>query len=210
MEVSKKTKELLKLFKKKKYKTVTALNYETDIQLLVSVILSAQCTDERVNLVTQELFKKYKTPEDFANADIEVFKLEIKSTGFFNNKAKNIIASSKKIVNDFNSLVPDNMENLLSLPGVARKTANVVLGALFKKNEGVVVDTHVKRLSFRIGLTKNTNPDKIEKDLMNIIDKKEWYNFSHYLIYHGRSVCSARKPLCQECFIESLCNKTGV
>jgi endonuclease III len=210
MNLKEKAKKIAEIFTKAKTKTTTDLHYNNPIQLLVAVILSAQCTDVRVNSVTKELFKKYKNVDDFANADLDVFKEEIRSTGFYNNKAKNILATSKMIKKSFNNKVPDSMEELLKLPGVARKTANVILSSVYNKTEGIVVDTHVKRLSYRIGLTKNENPNKIEQDLMKILEKKYWNKFSHFLIQHGRKICSARKPLCDECMIKIFCAQNGI
>ena len=183
----------------------TALHHRNPLQLLVATILSAQCTDVRVNIVTKDLFKKYKSAGDYAKARQEVFEQEIRTTGFYHNKAKNIIATAKKLIDDFGGKVPDNMEDLLSLPGVARKTANVVLGNAFGKNEGIAVDTHVRRLSQRLGLSKHKDPVKIEKDLMELVPRKDWAVFSHLLIFHGRRVCTARKPNCNECTVKRLC-----
>ena len=183
-----------------------SLNYNNPLQLLIATILSAQCTDKRVNLVTKEIFKKYAEAKDYANTPVEQLEQDIKSTGFYRNKAKNIKATSQMIINDFNNQVPDTMDQLIKLPGVARKTANVVLGNWFHKNEGVVVDTHVSRITQRLNLTKNKDPNKIEKDLIEIIPKAEWTQFSHYLIDHGRKLCKAPKPNCQDCFFsEALC-----
>jgi endonuclease-3 len=183
----------------------TALSFETPLQILVSTILSAQCTDDRVNQITPQLFRKYRIPHDFASADQETLEKEIRSTGFFRNKAKNIIGSSKKIVEDFDGGVPDNMKDLLTLPGVARKTANIVLSSGFRKVEGIAVDTHVGRLSQRLGLSKEKNPDKIERDLMVIIPKKDWLDFNYMLVNHGRKVCASRKPRCPACQLKQLC-----
>jgi len=183
----------------------TALRFETPLQILVATILSAQCTDERVNQVTPSLFCKYRTPRDFASVDQKVLEEEIRSTGFFRNKAKSIIGASQKIVEDFDGAVPDNMEDLLTLPGVARKTANIVLSSAFKKAEGIAVDTHVRRLSQRLGLSKEKVPDKIEKDLMAIVPKEDWIDFNYMLVNHGRTVCPSRKPRCPECQLRHLC-----
>lgn len=203
--------ELLKELKKLYPKTKTALIYNNSAyQLLVAVILSAQCTDERVNKVTPALFEKYPTPQKMAKADIKDIETLIKSTGFYHAKAKSILETSKKLVSDFNSQVPNTMAELLTLRGVARKTANVVLGDFYGIDEGIVVDTHVKRLSFRLGLTKNTEPLKIEQDLMKMFDKKYWHWISHALIWHGRGPCDARKPECQICTLNKLCPKNGV
>jgi endonuclease-3 len=182
-----------------------ALKHENAFQLLISTILSAQTTDERVNMVTPGLFKKYPTPEAFAHANPKDIEQEIRSTGFYRNKTKSIIGASKKIVEEFHGEVPRTMEELLMLPGVARKTANVVLGCAFGIASGIVVDTHVQRLSGRLDLTKNTDPKKIETDLMKIIPKDHWILFSHQLIWHGRHVCKARNPMCIECNLEKIC-----
>ncbi|MFZ0634466.1 MAG: endonuclease III [Candidatus Acidiferrales bacterium] len=182
-----------------------ALIHDNPFQLLIATILSAQCTDERVNMVTPGLFKKYPSPEAFAHANPREIEQEIRSTGFFRNKTKSIIGASQRIVAEFDGKVPNTMEELLTLPGVARKTANVVLGTGFGIASGVVVDTHVQRLSGRLDLTKNTDPKKIEQDLMQIIPQDRWILFSHQLIWHGRRVCQARKPKCIDCNLESLC-----
>lgn len=188
-----------------KQKPDTALEHHDAIQLLVATILSAQCTDNRVNIVTKSLFKRYKTVENFAGADLKQFEQEIRSTGFYHNKAKNVINAAKMIQNDFGGRVPDTMEDLIKLPGVARKTANIVLSGAFHKNEGIAVDTHVKRLSQRIGLTDNKDPAKIEQDLMPMYSKADWWHISNTLIWHGRAVCISRKPLCDKCQISKLC-----
>ncbi|MDH4257537.1 MAG: endonuclease III [Candidatus Aminicenantes bacterium] len=183
----------------------TALRFESPFQILVATILSAQCTDEKVNQITPALFRKYPTPSDFASADPKVLEQEIRPTGFFRNKTKSIIGASKKIVEDFGGKVPDNMEDLISLPGVARKTANIVLSSSFKKAEGIAVDTHVRRLSQRLGLSKEQDPDKIERDLMEIVPKDDWLDFNYMLVNHGRAVCPSRKPRCPECQLKRLC-----
>lgn len=172
---------------------------------MVATILSAQCTDERVNQITPALFSKYRTPADFASADQEELEEEIKPTGFFRNKAKSIINASKKIVEDFNGEMPDEMDDLITLPGVARKTANIVLSSAFKKVQGIAVDTHVKRLSQRLSLSKEKDPDKIERDLMAIVPKEDWLDFNYMLVNHGRKICPARKPLCPQCEMKHLC-----
>ncbi|MDD5686226.1 MAG: endonuclease III [Elusimicrobia bacterium] len=197
---------------KKQYPNVkkTALIFSNPVEILVATILSAQCTDKRVNIVTSEIFKKYKTSSDYANADLKVFEQEIRSTGFYHNKAKNIIESCKIIENKYNGIVPNKMEELLTLPGVARKTANIVLGNAFGIIEGVAVDTHVKRLSYRLAISKNIIPEKIEKDLMKLFPKKEWFAISNLLIEHGRNVCKAIKPNCNNCFLFDLCPRLGV
>ncbi|RMD58173.1 MAG: endonuclease III, partial [Nitrospirae bacterium] len=184
----------------------TALRYETPFQLLIATMLSAQCTDERVNQVTEKLFKKYKTPHDFARLKQEELEGEIRSTGFFRNKAKNIIAASKKILEEFGGEVPDTMDSLIKLPGVARKTANIVLSSAFKKAEGIAVDVHVRRVSKRLGLSSSDSPEKIEKDLMEIVPKDDWIDFNYMVVNHGRRVCKARKPRCEECIIKDLCD----
>jgi endonuclease-3 len=188
------------------YPNVTcALEHHTPFQLLISTILSAQCTDERVNQVTKTLFVKYRTPKDFAYANPAELEQEIRPTGFFRNKTKSIMGASKKIVEEFGGELPRTMEELLTLPGAARKTANVVLGTAFGIAVGVVVDTHVIRLSNRLDLSRNTDPKKIEQDLMQILPREKWILFSHQLIWHGRKVCQARKPKCAECNLEPLC-----
>jgi endonuclease-3 len=181
------------------------LNFSNAFQLLIATILSAQCTDVRVNMVTKELFKKYKTPQDFAYASPAELEKEIRPTGFFRNKTKSIMGASKGILEKFNGEVPRTMEEILTLPGVARKTGNVVLGTAYGIASGVVVDTHVMRLSQRLDLTRNKEPRKIEQDLMQIIPQDKWIQFSHQLIWHGRRVCVARKPKCADCNLESLC-----
>jgi endonuclease-3 len=183
-----------------------ALRHENPFQLLVATILSAQCTDERVNKVTPELFQKYSTPQDFAGLRQEVLEREIRSTGFFRNKAKNIIGASKKIVQDFAGQVPRTMDEMLTLPGVARKTANVVLGTAFGIATGVVVDTHVFRIAGRLKLSKQKTPEKVEQDLMKLVPPERWITFGHQVIWFGRKVCAARKPLCGDCPIESTCD----
>ena len=186
-----------------------ALNFSNPLELMVATILSAQCTDERVNKVTKDLFKKYKKVEDYAKALPEVLEREIRSTGFYKNKAKSIISCGRAIVEKHGGKVPSTMEELVQLGGVGRKTANVILGNAFGI-PGIVVDTHVKRVAFRLGLTANQDPVKIEYDLMELLSRKEWTQFSHLLVFHGRYTCMARKPLCGECVIESLCPKVGI
>jgi len=182
-----------------------ALKHENAFQLLIATILSAQSTDVRVNIVTPELFKKYPNPKALAYANPAEVENEIRTTGFFRNKTKSIIGASKKIVEDFHGEVPKTMDELLTLPGVARKTANVVLGTAFGIASGVVVDTHVQRLSQRLDLTKHDEPKKIEQDLMKIIPRDRWIKFAHQLIWHGRRVCQARRPRCLDCNLEKLC-----
>jgi len=187
-----------------------ALSHENPLQLLVATILSAQCTDVRVNQVTPALFHKYPSAQAFANASQDDLERLIHSTGFFRNKAKNIKATGQKIMSHFQGLVPKTMDELLSLPGVARKTANVVLGSAFGIPSGVVVDTHVFRIIHRLGLTRAKTPEKVELDLMKLLPREEWINFSHRLIHHGRQVCMARNPQCSICRIEEICPKLGV
>ena len=201
----KKALEILNILKQLYPDATCSLTYETPVQLLVATILSAQCTDERVNKVTPELFARFPDAIALANADRETLETLIRSTGFYRNKAKNIQGSCQKIVEDFNGKVPQTMEELLLLPGVARKTANVVLAHGFGINAGVTVDTHVKRLSQRLGLTEKNDPVKIEKDLIALLPQKDWENFSIRIIYHGRQICKARKPNCQECKLAFLC-----
>ncbi len=188
----------------------TALRWHNPFELLVATILSAQCTDEVVNKVTEGLFKKYPTPEDFAAASLEELEEDIYSTGFYRNKAKSIKGMAQAVVEDSGGEVPDSMADMLKLRGVARKTANVVLGTAFGKPTGVVVDTHVKRLAGRMGLSGQSNPDKIEQDLVELLPEKDWIQFGHTLIWHGRRVCDAKKPLCAECCVEDLCPRVGV
>ncbi len=182
-----------------------ALEHSNPFQLLIATILSAQCTDARVNQVTKSLFQKYKSPADFALADPRELENDIRPTGFFRNKTKSIQGASKKIMEEFHNQVPRTMEELLSLPGVARKTANVVLGTAYGIASGIVVDTHVQRVSARLDLTRHTDPKKIEQDLMKIIPRDRWILFSHQLIWHGRQRCLARRPRCMECNLEPLC-----
>ncbi|MEY2557412.1 MAG: endonuclease [Verrucomicrobiota bacterium] len=181
------------------------LDFRTPLELLVATILSAQCTDKRVNLVTPTLFAKYRTAKDYAKASPAALEGMIRSTGFFRNKTKSIRAAAAAIVNEHAGRVPDTMEKLHGLPGVGRKTANVVLGNAFGKDEGIVVDTHVARLSHRLRLTRQTDPEKIEQDLMKLVPRQHWTNWSHWLIWHGRRRCFARRPDCRQCEIFSLC-----
>jgi endonuclease-3 len=182
-----------------------ALNHTNALELLIATILSAQCTDERVNIVTETLFRKYRNAQDFASVAQEELERDIHSTGFFRNKAKNIRAACEIILREYGGEIPPDMEKLLALPGVARKTANVVLGNAFGIASGVVVDTHVSRVSQRLALTEETVPEKIEKDLMRLIPEEDWVLFSHLLISHGRAICQARIPKCAECGLEPIC-----
>ena len=182
----------------------TALNYKTPLDLLVATILSAQCTDARINIVTKELFKKYKKAEDYASANIETLEQEIKSTGFYHNKAKNVIAMCQALLKDHGGKVPGTMDELVKLPGVGRKTANLILGIVYGV-PGIVCDTHVIRVSGRLGLTANKDPEKIEYDLYEVIPKDDWIPFSNRLIMHGRETCTARKPDCPACVLNNIC-----
>ena len=199
------TKRLLPLLKKHYPEAKCRLNYQNSFQLLVATILSAQCTDERVNEVTKVLFKKYPQVKDLAKAKVQEIEKIIFSTGFYKNKAKNIKLTSEMIVKKHKSQVPKKMEDLVELPGVGRKTANVVLGNAFNIKSGIVVDTHVSRLSFRFGLTRSKDPVKIEENLIKVIPKKDWVRFSHFLILHGRGPCKSQKAHCYKCFLEVLC-----
>lgn len=196
---------ILEILNEKFGKPECALKYNTPFELLVAVILSAQCTDVRVNIVTSEMYKKVNTPEQFANLPVEEIEEMIKSTGFYRNKAKNIKLCSQQLLNEYNGEIPQEMDKLVKLAGVGRKTANVVRGEIWGLADGITVDTHVKRLSNLIGLTKNDDPIKIEQDLMKIVPRDSWIDFSHYLILQGRDKCIARRPKCQECEISSYC-----
>lgn len=196
---------LLFLLTKQYPKAHIALKYSTNFELLVAVCLSAQCTDVMVNKVTVKLFKKYKTVKDYANADIKELEQDIKSTGFYRNKAKNLKAAARLILEKFKGEVPKTMEEILIVPGVARKTANIVLGNAYGIVEGIAVDTHVRRLSQRLGFTAYEDPEKIEVDLMKLFDKKDWMRLTYMLIDHGRAVCDAKKPKCDECFLNKIC-----
>ena len=186
-----------------------ALDHRSALELLVATILSAQCTDVRVNLVTKPLFQKYRSAADYADADLKELEQDVRPTGFFRNKARNIQGAGRLLVEKHGGRVPDTLDELIELPGVARKTANVVLGTWFKKAAGVVVDTHVLRISRRLHLTTHEDPKRIEQDLMALLPSKEWINFSHRLIWHGRKICAARKPKCAECSIASCCPTAG-
>ena len=202
--------EIIRLLEQEYGEATCALHHDGAYQLLVATILSAQCTDARVNMVTPALFRRYPDPHALAQADLDEIQGLIRSTGFFRNKARSLNGSAKRLVGEFDGEVPSNMPDLLKLPGVARKTANVVLGTAYGIASGVVVDTHVGRLSRRLGLTHEKTPVKVEKDLMGMIPREEWINFAHRLIHHGRRVCQSRKPRCGECVFADLCPKIGV
>lgn len=199
------TAEIIKLLKRAHPDAKCALNHSNAFELLIATILSAQCTDERVNKVTADLFRKYRKPEDYLKVRDTELQQDIKTTGFFRNKTKSIQGACKVLIEEFGGEVPRTMEELLRVPGAARKTSNVVLGVAFGIAEGVVVDTHVSRLSQRLKLTRQKDAVKIEQDLMDLVPKKDWIIFSHVLIFHGRRVCKARRPLCEECAVERLC-----
>ncbi len=204
-ENKKRTFEIIKRLKKEYPDAHCELIHANAFELLVATILSAQCTDERVNVVTANLFRKYRSPQDYLEVAQEELELDIRPTGFFRNKAKSIQGASRKIIENFGGDIPQTMEELLTLNGVARKTANVVLGNAFGIASGVVVDTHVSRLSQRLGLTENVAPEKIEKDLAELVPQTDWILFPHLLISHGRKICQARKPKCEICVLENIC-----
>lgn len=203
-------KPIIRKLKQQYPQATCSLTHRDPLQLLVSTILSAQCTDERVNIVTEALFREYSTAEDYANANPEVLEEQIRSTGFYRNKTKSIVGMAQELVATHNGKVPDNMDALVQLPGVGRKTANVVLGNAFGIDEGIVVDTHVKRISNRLGLTKQSNPDKIEQDLIALVPKPEWTLWPHLLIHHGRAICQARTPKCEICTLNDLCPSSSI
>jgi endonuclease-3 len=202
--------EIVELLKRHYGDAECSLDFETVHQLMVATILSAQCTDERVNMVTPELFKKYKSVEAFADADLEELAQDIFQTGFHNSKAKSIKKSAQALVEKHSGKIPKTLDELVKLPGVGRKTGSVILGAGFGLAEGIVVDTHVGRISRLLGFTKETDPKKVEQDLMKIIPKEDWIKYSHMLIYHGRAICKARKPECESCFLIKLCPSSQV
>jgi len=197
--------EIIRILRKTYPNSRTTLYFKTPLQILIATMLSAQCTDERVNKITPSLFAKYKTVHGFAKASQPVLEQEIRSAGFYRNKAKNIIAAAKMIVDKFSGKVPDDMARLICLPGVARKTANIVLSSSFNKAEGIAVDTHVKRLSQRLGLSAESSPSKIEEVLMEIVPRKYWLDFNYMAVNHARAICAARKPKCPECVVSRLC-----
>jgi endonuclease-3 len=204
-QLKERTEKIIKLLKRAHPDAKCALNHSNAFELLIATILSAQCTDERVNKVTADLFRKYRQPEDYLKVAATELQEDIRTTGFFRNKTKSIQGACKLLVEEFDGEVPQSMEELLKFPGVARKTANVVLGVAYGKAEGVVVDTHVSRLSHRLKLTRHKDAVKIERDLMEIVPRKNWIEFAHLLIFHGRRICKARRPLCEECVVEELC-----
>jgi len=183
----------------------TALNFDTPLDLLVATILAAQCTDERVNAVTKELFKKYRTAEDYAKADLRELERDVKTTGFYRVKAKRLKECCEMLVEEYNSEVPKDIDELIKLPGVARKTANLVLSNAFGVNQGIAMDTHVRRLSKRLGLSEEEQSDRMERDLMELLPKERWFDFTYLIVAHGRNVCTARDPKCGECVLKELC-----
>lgn len=200
-----KAETIVRLLEKEYPDAKVALDFSNPWELLVATILSAQATDNKVNEVTKELFKKYPTVQDYAKATSPQFEQDIKATGFYRNKTKYILSAARQIIEEFDSRVPQNMEEILILPGVARKTANIVLGSAYGVVEGIAVDTHVKRLSIRLGLSKEKTPEKIEKDLMDVFPKKDWFSLNYLLINHGRATCKAQNPLCQSCILNIIC-----
>ncbi|MFW6160345.1 MAG: endonuclease III [Acidobacteriota bacterium] len=198
-------KKIISLLREKYPQSRTALHYKNPLQLLVATILSAQCTDAKVNQITPRLFEKYPTASDLAEADREELEKIIRPTGFYRNKAKSIQEAAAVIEKEFSGQVPDTMDKLVKLPGVARKTANIILSSVFRKAEGIAVDTHVKRLAGRLGLSREKNPDKIEKDLMSLIPREDWLDFNYMLVNHGRKICQAKNPNCSQCILQQLC-----
>ena len=213
-ELKSRVRKVIRILKRSYPDAKCSLNHSNPFELLIATILSAQCTDERVNIVTADLFRKYRKPQDYLKVKTSELENDIRTTGFFRNKTKSIQGTSQMLLDEFDGQVPKTMDELLELPGVARKTANVVLGNAFDIKAGVVVDTHVSRLSHRLGFSQEKSAEKIEQDLIQIVPRKEWVLFPHLMIYHGRKVCKARNPLCEECLIEKLCPssylKTGV
>ena len=208
--LKKRTREIIRKLKRAYPDAKCSLNHTNPFELLVATILSAQCTDERVNIVTADLFRKYSGPQDYLNVSPRELEKDIQSTGFFRNKTKSIQGTSKMLLDDYGGRVPQTMDELLELPGVARKTANVVLGNAFDIKSGVVVDTHVTRLSHRLGLSQEKDPTKIERDLVELVPRKDWVIFPHLLIAHGRKICRARNPLCDQCPVEKPCPSSSV
>jgi endonuclease-3 len=213
-DLKSRVREIIRKLKRAYPDAKCSLNHSNAFELLIATILSAQCTDDRVNFVTADLFRKYRKPDDYLKVSPRELEKDIRTTGFFRNKTKSIQGTSKVLTEQYGGRVPQTMDELLELPGVARKTANVVLGNAFAIKSGVVVDTHVTRLSHRLGLSQQKQPEKIEQDLIQLVPKKDWVIFSHLLIAHGRKICKARNPLCEDCVVEKLCPssylKTGV
>ena len=205
MDMKERIQDILKLLEKEHPDANIALRYGNPLELLVATILSAQCTDKTVNGVTDKLFRKYRSAQDYARVNIRTLEREIRSTGFYHNKAKNLKKTAQILVKTFNGQVPKTMDELLTLPGVARKTANIVLSNAYGVIEGIAVDTHVRRLVRRLGLTENDNPNKIEQDLMELVPREQWPRFTDLLIFHGRRICTAKKPPCEKCAINRLC-----
>ena len=197
--------DILKLLEKEHPDAKIALHYSNTLELLVATILSAQCTDKTVNEVTNALFEKYRTAQDYARVNIKALEREIRSTGFYHNKAKNLKKTAQILMKTFNGQVPKTMDELLTLPGVARKTANIVLSNAYSVIEGIAVDTHVRRLARRLGLTENDNPNKIQQDLMKLVPREQWPKFTDLLIFHGQRSCTAKKPLCERCVVSRIC-----
>jgi len=204
-QLKERVKQIIHLLKRAYPDAKCSLNHSNAFELLIATILSAQCTDERVNIVTADLFRKYRKPEDYLKVSEKELQKDIRTTGFFRNKTKSIQGTARVLIESYGGEVPDTMEELLELPGVARKTANVVLGNAFGVKSGIVVDTHVTRLTHRLGLTEQKTAEKIERDLIELVPRKDWVIFSHLLIYHGRKICKARNPSCAECVVEKLC-----
>lgn len=210
MEIINKKENIVKIFKilNDLYTGEIELKYSNPLELLIAVILSAQCTDKTVNKVTERIFKKYKKIEDYVNCDLEEFKKDIKSTGFFNNKAKNIIETCKMILNQYNGRVPDSMEDLITLKGVGRKTANIILSNIYGKRDGIAIDTHMLRINYRIGITTSKDdPIKTENELMEILEKNMWSKYTYLVIDHGRAICTAKNPKCESCPLNKVCKK---
>ncbi|MGE4537666.1 MAG: endonuclease III [Desulfovibrio sp.] len=210
MDTAARAREILRRLRPLYPDLTPALHYVSAYELLVATVLAAQCTDARVNLVTPDFFDRWPDPASLARAEVATVEEVVRSTGFFRQKAKNLVAAAKRMVEHYGGSVPDTMETLTSLPGVARKTANIVLSNALGKHEGIAVDTHVRRLSFRLGLTSSDNPIIIEKDLMPFFDRKDWGDVNHLLVLHGRAVCKARKPLCDACVLDTICPKMGL
>jgi len=210
MNAGERLSEIIKKLKNEYPEPKTALNFRTPFELLVATVLSAQTTDVHVNKVTEKIFKKYKSIKNYADIPLDALKKDVSSVNFYNNKAKNIQSSAKMIIEKFNSRVPKTMDELIALPGVARKTANIILSSAYGINEGIAVDTHVKRLTYRLGITKHDDPVKIERDLMAITPKEDWGNISHLLISHGRKICQAKKPRHKECVLYDICPSRNI